>query len=671
MQTIVHSAQFPVKELVMMKELKKAVDFTSELQHCPEKKNRKEINHLGNAITLLLAIAFLLPARTAASPPPILLYVDASDSARKLFHSELAIPVQPGPLTLVYPRWGIPTYEFPSGVLNDIVRLKMTGNGRPLEWKRDLVDMFSFHIVIPDNVSTLNVAMDVVAPAHRSDLNAATAQLFVLDWYTLVLYPQAAATDEVPIEARLRLPAGWKHGCAIAPVRTVDGVIEFPQTSLTTLVDSPVLSGKYFKTVELQSGSAPPVFVDIAAETAEAADLTREWQARFRRVIQEGGTLFGGYPYQQYHFLLALSDEVGNDGIEHRQSSDIRMGLRSFSDEANRLAYGYLLPHEYVHAWNGKYRIPAGLVTRNFQQPQTTELLWVYEGLTRYLNWVLAARSGILTLQEARDYAALLAAQTAHRSGREWRSLQDTAVSTGILNDAPDQWQSLRRGVDYYDESLFIWLEADTIIRRLTQGKHSLDDFCRAFFGPQKNPLDMKPYTFVDLVAALNGVMAYDWKAFFDTRLNSTGTDRAPLDGLFASGWNLAYGNTPGSVQAARDKIHQTVEERFSLGLLLQEDGTIIDVVRDSPAWKAGLGPDMKVLAVNQRPWSPQALRDAIAADSSSTAPVRLSVQNGSRTFQGDVFEHRGASYPQLERNTAQDVMGDILKPSSSLAQTH
>jgi predicted metalloprotease with PDZ domain len=230
-----------------------------------------------------------------------------------------------------------------------------------------------------------------------------------------------------------------------------------------------------------------------------------------------------------------------------------------------------------------------------------------------------------------------------------------------MLNDAPDQWQSFRRGVDYYDESLFIWLEADTIIRRGTQGKRSLDDFCRAFFGPAENPPNIKPYSFADLVTALNGVAPYDWKEFFEARLNSTDRDGAPLNGLLASGWNLAYGDDPGSVEAARDRIHRSVEERFSLGLLLQEDGTIIDVVRDSPAWKAGLGPDMKVLAVNQHQWSPQALRDAIAVDRTSTVPVSLSLQNGSQTFRGDVHEHRGAMYPHLERNTGQDLMGDIL----------
>ncbi|HZQ95537.1 MAG TPA: hypothetical protein VFA67_11045 [Candidatus Sulfotelmatobacter sp.] len=642
----------------MKKESRSAFDST-----------RQDTMSPGFRVALLIVIGLVSPAILFASnQSAISLYVDASDSARKLFHSELAIPVRPGPLTLVYPRWGIPTYEFPAALLNNIVRLKMSGNGQTIEWKRDLVDKFSFHVVVPDNVEVLNVAMDVVAPANRSDLNAATAQLFVLDWYTLVLYPQGAAADETVIAARLKVPAGWKDACVIAPIRRVEGVIEFPRVSLATLVDSPVLSGRNLKTVELRVASAPPVFVDIASETPAAADLPMEWQDRLRRVIEEAGALFGGYPYQQYHFLIALSDEVGNDGLEHRESSDLRMSLLSFSNEANRLAYGYLLPHEYVHSWNGKYRIPAGIVRRNFQEAQTTELLWVYEGLTRYLNWVLAARSGILSPQEARDYAALLAAQTAHRSGREWRSLQDTAISTNMMIEAADQWQSLRRGADYYDESLLVWLEADMIIRRTTQGRRSLDDFCRAFFASAKDTVAINPYTFDELVEVMNSIAAHDWKGFFEKRLNATGPD-APLDGLFASGWSLGYEGVPGSVQAARDEIHHTVEERFSLGLLLQEDGTIIDVVRDSAAWNAGLGPDMKVLSVNQRPWSPQVLRDAIASGGSSMAPLNLAVQNGSQIFRCNVDYHRGARYPHLERNAAQDLMGDILRPRKSVAK--
>jgi predicted metalloprotease with PDZ domain len=635
------------------------------------KRSTKMVDFLRYFLTPLVLVFTTYAGTAFAAPaPPISLYVDTTDIARGLFHSELAIPVRPGPLTLVYPKW-IPGYHAPVGPLNNIVRLKMSDNGRPIEWKRDPVDMFAFHLVVPAGVSVLHVDMDVVAPRRpNADLGASTARLFVLEWNEVVLYPQGTATDEVFTRAQIRLPAEWKFGCSMSPVRSENGLTQFPPVSLTTLVDSPLLSGKYFRTLELSSRSTPPVFIDIAADVPEALDVSSEWEARLRRLITEARALFGGFHFEQYHFLLALSDEVGNDGIEHHQSSDNRVGARLFSDEALRLTYGYLLPHEFAHSWNGKYRRPLGDAQRDFQEPQAGDLLWVYEGLTRYLNWVLAARSGLFTPQEARDYVALLAAEMDHRSGREWRSLQDTAVSAQLLYAAPDQWQSLRRSVDYYDESLFIWLEADTMIRRKTRGQRSLDDFCRAFFGLRNVPPAVDTYVLEDVTTSLNSIARYDWKTFFVTRLNATGTDRVPLEGLTASGWTLAYGDAAGSVQAARDEVHHTVEERFSLGFLTHEDGTIVDVVRDSPAWTAGLGPGMKLLTVDQRQWSPRVLHDAIAADRNSSVPMRLSVQNGSVTFAAAIDDHTGASYPRLEQNANPDLMFEILRPRTTVSAT-
>ncbi len=614
---------------------------------------------------VVLALAFF-PSHLTAQQEPISVVVDTRGSTNKLFHSELAIPVHAGPLTLLYPRWGIPTYRMPDAVIDDIVWLRMTANGRAVEWKRDSVDMFAFHLVVPEDAKVLNVAMDVVAPSQRSDLNAATAELFILDWYTLVLYPQGTSVRDVPVVAAIRLPNGWKYGTALKTIGNAGGLIKFAQVSLWTLLDSPILAGKYFRSFELRSPSVPPVFVDVAADSAEVTEVPPEWRERFRRLITEAGALFGGYPYASYHFQIDLSDVVGNDGLEHRESTDLRMSSRSFLDSDNRLSWGYLIPHEYAHDWNGLYRIPAGLVRRDFQEPQTTELLWVYEGLTRYLNWVLAARSGIFATAEARDYAALLAAQVAHRSGREWRSLQDTAVSAGILNDAPDQWQSLRRGTDYYDESLFIWLEADSIIRRVTNGNRSMDDFCRAFFATNGRQGEIAPYTFDEIAATLNAVAPYDWQAFLRTRLDTTGPDRAPLDGLTASGWDLVYGDVPNRVQVARDKVRQMLEERFSLGLLLANDGAVIDVVRDSPAWKAGLGPYMKVLAINGQAWSPQNLRQAIGVGDST---VRLTMRNGSQTWQAEMKAQK--TYPTLKRNGNRDTLSEILKPITSLTAVH
>ena len=628
-------------------------------------KLRCKVSYVFSCTLTLLVPLLSASAGTAfaAAPSPISLYVDATDVARGLFHSELDIPVKPGPFTLVYPKWP-PSYHAPFGPLNTIVRLKMSSEGRPIEWKRDLLDMFAFHLVVPPGVSALHVVMDVAAPRRPiADFGASTAHLFVLEWNSVLLYPQGAATDQVLTRTQLRIPIDWKFGCALSPVRSENGLIEFPQVSLTTLVDSPLLAGKYFRTLELNAGSQQPVVMDIAADAPESLEVNAAWEQRLHRLINESAALFDGFRFEQYHFLLALSDELGNDGIEHRRSSDNRLGAGLFSDESLRLSYGYLLPHEFVHSWNGKYRLPVSNAQRNFQDPEAGDMLWVYEGLTRYLNWVLAARSGLFTPQEARDYAAYLAAVTDHRSGREWRSLLDTGVSVQLLYFAPDQWQSLRRSVDFYDESLFIWLEVDTIIRRKTQGQRSLDDFCRAFFGFRKGPLAADTFVLEDLTTALNSIVQYDWKNFFEKRLDTTGTDRGPLDGLTWSGWTLSYGVAIGSVQAARDAVNHTVEERFSVGLLLHDDGLIVDVLRDSPAWKADLGPGMKVLTLNQLQWSPEAFRKAIAAGRGATLPMSLSVQNGSVTFATAIDFHSGARYPQLEKNANPDLMSEILRP--------
>jgi predicted metalloprotease with PDZ domain len=616
---------------------------------------------------ILMVSVGLVGASTslATSNTPLTLIVDASDAGSRLLHSELSIPVHPGPLTLAYPRWAIPTYQAPNTIVDDIVDLRFTADGKRLAWVRDPVDMFSFRVIVPRGVSALTVTMDVVAAPQRTDFNAMTGQLLILDWNTMLLYPKGVAASAVRVNPRLRLPADWRQASALRATDRGNGELEYPTTTLATLVDSPVLAGKFLSTTQIQVSSGHPVFVNVAADSPDSAILSDRWQQQVRRVVDEATALFGGVPYEHYDFQIALSAEVGNDGVEHRQSSDIRMAMRGLVGDANRLAYGYLIPHEYLHAWNGKFRIPAGVARPNFEASQTTELLWVYEGLTRYLNWVLAARSGILSTEEARDYAALLAAKTAYRSGRDWRSLQDTAVSTGMLNDAPDQWESLRRSVDYYDEALFIWLDADTTIRRLTHGQRALDDFCRAFIGAPKLPPVISRYTFDDIVFSLNEVAPYDWKKFLRSRLDATGIENAPLAGLTASGWSLRYQGTPGSVQAARDQVNHTVEERFSVGLKLQDDGTIVDTVRNSPAWRSGLWPGMRLQTIDGQPWSGEVLRAAIARDASTTMPLRIVALNGAESIVALVDDHLGARYPQLVRNDQRDLMGEILKPGT------
>lgn len=619
----------------------------------------KASTQLASLLPKSIVLVFLLVLTTAAvgaDRQAISLRVDATDVRRKLIHAELEIPAKPGSLTLVFPKW-IPGEHTPSGPLNRVVWMKFSVAGQPVSWTRDPVDMFAFHLQIPPGAQKLDIALDCALQPHE-----ATPFLFYLFWNAVLLYPQGVNTDDIDIQGEIRLPSGWKFACAMPGKALANDTVKFPVVSLTTLVDSPLLAGEHFRTFTLDNGPIP-VAMSVAADSEEALDQSPQLLENFKRMVRETDALFGARHYEHYVFLLALSDEVGEDGTEHHQSTDITLRERGFLDQSDRVASLYLLPHEYVHSWNGKYRRPADLYTKNYQDPMQGSLLWVYEGLTRYLNWVLAARSGLFTPEQARDYAAIIAAEMEHRTGRQWRPLEDTAVSVQLLYGG-GEWESLRRSTDYYDESLLIWLEADQIIRSRTSGQKSLDDFCRAFFGPPGGAPTVKPYTLDDVVNALSAIAPYDWADFFEHGVYKT--DKPPLEGLAASGWNLTYGDVPGPVLTARDTDHHTVEERYSIGLFIHSDGTIVDVVRDSPAWKAGLGPGMKVLAVNGRTWSAQNLRDAIAADHGTSAPMKMTVQSQSAIFKATIDHHKGLQYPQLERNSAPDTLSGLLKPRAA-----
>ncbi len=624
------------------------------------------------ALALVGLLAAHVPASAATNSaahsanPTFELALDARDAPRRLVHATLTIPVMPGPLTLVHPRWAIPTDEAPATVLDDVVGLTLAAAGRPLAWQRDPVDLFAIRTAVPTGVTTITASLDVVAPAERSDLNAATGQLFVVDWQTVLLYPRGTQATSTPIHARLRLPEGWRGASALPGRALSDGTIDYDPVSIAELVDSPVQGGRYAASVPVDA-LGPPVTIDVVADTPEAATVPPEWRERVRRIVAEAGALFGGYPYRRYHFLLTLGDSLGNDGLEHRESADIRLRLAGLHAEPNRRAYGYLIPHEYVHAWNAKFVVPAGVARTDFETPQDTSLLWVYEGLTRYLNWVLAARAGVLTREESRDYVALLAARLAHRSGRSWRSLQDTATSGRILNAAPEAWESMRRSTDYYDEGLLIWLEVDATLRRLTGGRRSLDDFCRAFLGSPAPPPARRAYEFDDIVRTLESLAPYDWRALLRSRLDAIG-EPPTIAGLEASGWTLGYGPTIGSVQSARDAIRGTVEERFSVGMLLADDGTVIDVVRDSAAWRASLGPGMQVVRVGGLPWSVEAFRHAIA-ESGARGGVALDVRNGVESAPVWLDYGQGARYPRLKRTGRPDALIGIFAPQTELSQ--
>jgi predicted metalloprotease with PDZ domain len=478
----------------------------------------------------------------------------------------------------------------------------------------------------------------------------------------MILYPQDHASDDLEITARLRLPRDWKFGTAL-PVQTISGnSIEFKTVSLTTLVDSPVLAGSHFRRIEFTPGVTPAHYLEIAADSEEALNMSPTVVEKYRKVVREGRALFGATHYREYHFLLALSDQLPHFGVEHHESSEDRAREDYFTDFTSNLTDATLVPHEFIHSWNGKYRRPDGLATRDFEVPMRGDLLWVYEGLTQYLGWVLAARSGLVTADLDRQFLALAAANLDNRAGREWRSLADTAISAQRLYDARRDWESMRRGVDFYDEGVLIWLEVDNTIRQQSRGKKSLDDFCRVFFGAPDGPPEVKPYTFESLAEALNNIAEYDWKAFFETRVNRIGTDHAPLGGIETGGYHLTYLDQMPEGQAASEAIGPGISIAYSIGLRLNGDGTIIDVLPEMAAAQAGIGPGMRVVAVNGQEYSGELLREGIRKTKTGGS-LELVVRNGRSTSNYKLNYHGGEKFPVLQRNGEATLIDDILKP--------
>ena len=606
-------------------------------------------------------ISLLATAISWAAGPTVSISVDATTAPRKIFHASLRIPASAGDLTLYYPKW-IPGEHAPSGPVVDLAGLKFSAGGKNLTWRRDLLDGFTIHVDVPAGVSEISAELDFLSPATFeggfSAGSSATAKMAVVSWNQVLLYPKGWKSDDINFSASLRLPQGWKYGTAL-PVASSDGnEIHFSTVSLTMLVDSPVITGEFLKVVPLAQN--PPTEMDIAADSAAALDAPQEVWDHYKILVEQAGKLFGAQHYRDYHFLYSLSDHVAHFGLEHHESDDSRVDERAMVDETARKVSAGLLPHEYVHSWNGKYRRPADLATPDYQVPMQTDLLWVYEGLTSYLGDMLTARSSLLTPEQSRDNLAIIAAELDHTPGRSWRNLQDTADAAPVLYFSPRAWESWRRGVDFYDEDVLNWLWVDTIIRQQSKGKKSLDDFCKLFHGsPSSGPM-VKPYTFDDVVNTLNEVVAYDWRGFLTERLTNHGPG-APLGGIEASGWKLVYDETPSEMMRAHEE--HSLDAGFSIGVALNTDGGVIDTVEGLPAAKSGMAPGMKVVAVNGRHYSAEVLRDALKAGKTSREPLHLLVEMDEYYKTFDLDYHGGERYPHLVRDEAKtDLLTDIYK---------
>jgi predicted metalloprotease with PDZ domain len=598
------------------------------------------------------------------------LHVDLSDAPRNIYHARLQVPAHPGEMSLVFPKW-IPGNHRPSGPIGALTGVRMESAGRALAWERDAIDMYEFHVNVPSGVNQIDVSLDAITSHDSAGGSgpAASSNLLDLNWNSVVLYPKGTRSDDVTFAASITLPAGWKFGTALPIARQAGSEVEFEPVSLTTLIDSPLIAGIHYKQIALsEAGESTSHVMDMVADNDSDLAMTQQDLAAYKKLVAETGALFGARHYRQYHFLLTLSDQVGGHGLEHHESNDSVVGERMFLDPDVRLLYADLLPHEFSHSWNGKYRRPQGLATPNYQEPMIADLLWVYEGLTQYLGTLLAERSGIWSAEQYREALAETAAALDHRAGRSWRPLEDTARSVQTLRMLGPQWQSWRRGLDYYPEGQLIWLEVDAIIREQTHDQRSLDDFCKRFHGGDDSPPKVLPYTVDQLVQNLNEIAAYDWAKLLRERVGATST-HAPLGGIERGGWKVVYNDKPNLFIAAEEKLSKPLKYSdfsYSLGFVILENGKLADVLVASPAYKSGLGPGMTVLAVNGKKWSPELMHAALKMTQHDSRPIELLVENAEffKTFMIDY--HDGDRNPHLERITDKpDTLSQVLKSLS------
>lgn len=611
----------------------------------------------------VIALSLYCFAAQSTGNPAIRLAVDLTDATRNIYHAKLTLPATPGEMTFVYPKW-IPGNHRPSGPIANLTGLHFRAANRELAWHRDPIEMYSFHVTVPPGVKEIEATFDLLSiDSAGAGGDAASSNLLDLNWNQVVLYPDKTTSDAVEFAATVRLPANWKYGTSLTTAQTSGSDVTFQPVSLTTLVDSPLIAGENYRQIELvPAGEIPSHVIDMVADSPTALAMTPEDITAYRKLVTEADALFGAHHYTQYHFLYTLTDVAGQHGVEHHQSSDNSTGERTLLDPQKHFLDAGLLPHEFVHSWNGKYRRPAGLATRNYQEPMIGDLLWIYEGLTEYLGNILTARSGLWTDEQYRETLAATAAMLDHRAGRTWRPLEDTGVSVQTLRMLGSQWQSWRRGLDYYPEGELIWLEVDTILRKQTDGRRSLDDFCRHFHGGESGPPKVVPYTLDDVVRELNAIAPYDWATLLKERVQAT-SEHAPLGGITGGGWRLVYTEKPNAFLAAVAKEAKVTEVMYSLGFELNKDGTLIDVIPGSPAYLAGLGPGMKLLAVNGRRWSSAVLTDALNTAHASRQPIEFIAQNGEFFKTYSVPYADGVKSPHLERvDTQPDLLTSIIR---------
>lgn len=593
-------------------------------------------------------------------PGVLALHVDMSGAPLRVFQIEERIPVTGGAMVLYYPKW-IPGDHSPSGPIRDVAGLTIKANEKEIPWRRDLEEMYAIHVDVPQGVDALDLSFQFLSPKSGIEM-AATPKLAVLELNGVVFYPAGYYSHRIVIAPSVTFPEGWKFASAMGVASRNGNTANFKAISLNNLVDSPIIAGQYFNRVDLAPGAKAPVFVDIVGDSAGDVNISDAEIAGLRRVVVQANKLFGAHHYEHYDFLDTLSDQAHHFGLEHHQSSDNRLPADFLKDAEGNLAEEELMPHEFVHSWNGKFRRPADLWTPTFMEPMHDDLLWVCEGLTEYWCSVLTTRAGIWTPEQYRASLAVVAATMADRTGRAWRSLQDTADAAQLLYSSPSEWMNYRRATDFYPEGELLWLDVDITIRNLSHGQRSLDDFAKLFYGMDDGSYVTKTYTYDDLINALNTVQPYDWDRFLHQRLDYTGNE-LPEHGIDDAGWKLVYDDTPSVFEKSVERLHSGINLSNSLGISVSNDGIIKDVQWGSVAAKSGLVPDLGIVAVNGKSFTPDVLKDAIVDAHRNGTMIHMLIKNNDHFGSVNVDYRDGLRYPHLARGQGKDLLEDVVTP--------
>lgn len=604
----------------------------------------------------LLAALSVTSVQAQTAPPRDVPYdgvlridVDASDVARRIFRVRTTMPATPGTMTLLYPQW-IPGNHAPSGAIDKLAGLVVkTGDGAPLKWHRDPYDVYAFQIDVPQGTSTISAEFQFLSSQGDGGQGRVTMtpEMLNLQWNSTSLYPAGYFARNIKTVASVTLPPGWDYATALETERRVGDTVIFKPIDYDDLVDSPIFAGKYHKRITLDAGQQP-VHLNLFADEAKYLEAKPEQIRAHQALVQQADKLYGARHFDHYDFLLALTDKLGGIGLEHHRSSENSGAVGYFSEWDKTWSGRDLLAHEFNHSWNGKYRRGADLATPNFNVPMGDSLLWLYEGQTQFFGHVLAARSGLWSQAQARAMLASVAANYDRgRPGLAWRTLQDTTNDPTIARRASRAYRSYQMSEDYYSGGQMVWLAVDAKLRELSGGKRSIDDFTKAFFGMNNGAWDVNPYTFDDIVATLNGLAAFDWAGFLRQRIDGHGPI---IDGIEASGWKLVYTDKPNEALTSSEERRDSVDLVYSLGLLLDKNGAIDDVLWDSPAFNAGIGSGMSVVAVNGKQFSADTIKDAVTAAKTSTAPIELLLKQFDRYQTIRLNYHGGLLYPNLER---------------------